>query len=612
MLRDVLKGEWGFDGVVMSDWFAARSTVPAGRAGLDLVMPGPERAVGRRAGRARCATAASPRRRSTRRSRACCGWPARVGALDEQPRRAGAAPGPRPRWPPSCARPRRRASCSRATRVAAAAGRRRAAPRRRARPQRRRGADARRRQRDRLPALHRLPAGGAARGAGRRRRGRARAAACAANTRVPRRPARAAGRRPGVEVRFLAADGTRAGRRAAHGGAFAWHGRLRSTACRPSAWPRSRSHARLRAAEAGEHRIGCSGVGRFAPRARRRRGVRRASSRSPPGADLAEAHMRPPQQRGTRRRSPRARSVEVALRHEPGGRARFDVRRDLPAQRRAAAPAATTRSSSAPSRWPPRPTWRWWSWARPRRSRARASTATRSPCPAARTSSSPGAEANPRTVVVVNAGAPVLLPWADEVAAVLLAWFPGQEFGDALADVLLGAAEPGGRLPTTWPAADDGLPSTRPADGVLDYERGAVRRLPRRRPRRPRAAFRSATASATPTGSTSSASTVSGDGRVAGARAQHRRAAAGARWSSSTRRGRDSAVERPPRWLVGFAAVDADAGEEVTVEIAVPARTLAHWDEGGRAFVVEPGDYELAAGRSSRDLRCSAALTVAA
>ena len=86
----------------------------------------------------------------------------------------------------------------------------------------------------------------------------------------------------------------------------------------------------------------------------------------------------------------------------------------------------------------------------------------------------------------------------------------------------------------------------------------------------------------------------------------------GARWSSSTPRGAESAVERPPRWLVGFAAIDAAAGEELTAEIAVPERTLAHWDEGGRAFVVEPGDYELAAGRSSRDLRCSAALTVAA
>ena len=82
------------------------------------------------------------------------------------------------------------------------------------------------------------------------------------------------------------------------------------------------------------------------------------------------------------------------------------------------------------------------------------------------------ARANPRTVVVVNAGAPVLLPWADDVAAILLAWFPGQEFGNALADVLTGAVEPGGRLPTTWPKTEQGLPSTRPRDGILSYDEG--------------------------------------------------------------------------------------------------------------------------------------------
>ena len=71
--------------------------------------------------------------------------------------------------------------------------------------------------------------------------------------------------------------------------------------------------------------------------------------------------------------------------------------------------------------------------------------------------------ANPRTVVVVNAGAPVLLPWRDEVAALLVGWFGGQEYGNALADVLLGVAEPGGRLPTTWPADGGRRPGARPA-----------------------------------------------------------------------------------------------------------------------------------------------------
>jgi beta-glucosidase len=77
-----------------------------------------------------------------------------------------------------------------------------------------------------------------------------------------------------------------------------------------------------------------------------------------------------------------------------------------------------------------------------------------------------------RTVVVVNSGSPVELPWADEVDAVLLAWFGGQEVGRALADVLLGVTEPGGRLPTTWPVAVADAPvlSTTPAQGVLRYD----------------------------------------------------------------------------------------------------------------------------------------------
>lgn len=85
------------------------------------------------------------------------------------------------------------------------------------------------------------------------------------------------------------------------------------------------------------------------------------------------------------------------------------------------------------------------------------------------------AAVNPRTVVVVNAGAPVLMPWVDEVAAVLVAWFPGQEAGDALADVVFGRAEPAGRLPMTWPSGDEPPTSVTPVDGRLEYaERDAV------------------------------------------------------------------------------------------------------------------------------------------
>src|SRR5690606_38227354 len=60
------------------------------------------------------------------------------------------------------------------------------------------------------------------------------------------------------------------------------------------------------------------------------------------------------------------------------------------------------------------------------------------------------AAANPDTVVVVNAGSPIPMPWLAEVRTVLWTWYPGQEFGHALADVLLGDRDPGGRLPTTF------------------------------------------------------------------------------------------------------------------------------------------------------------------
>ena len=68
-------------------------------------------------------------------------------------------------------------------------------------------------------------------------------------------------------------------------------------------------------------------------------------------------------------------------------------------------------------------------------------------------------DANPDTVVVVNAASPVTMPWADRARAILISWFGGQEMAGALADVLLGDAEPGGRLPTTQPLRLEHNPS---------------------------------------------------------------------------------------------------------------------------------------------------------
>jgi beta-glucosidase len=71
------------------------------------------------------------------------------------------------------------------------------------------------------------------------------------------------------------------------------------------------------------------------------------------------------------------------------------------------------------------------------------------------------AASDPATVVVINSGGPVLMPWIDQVSAVIQVWYPGEQYGEALADVLFGDADPGGRLPITFPADESQGPQAR-------------------------------------------------------------------------------------------------------------------------------------------------------
>ena len=225
------------------------------------------------------------------------------------------------------------------------------------------------------------------------------------------------------------------------------------------------------------------------------------------------------------------------------------------------------------------------------------------------------AAANPRTVVVVNSGAPVLLPWAGEVAAVLLTWFGGQEFGNALADVLLGDAEPGGRLPTTWPASQDGLPSAQPADGVLSYAEGLFIGY--------RGYDRDGREPLFPFGHGQGYTTWSYDSITVDCDVPEPPGVPGVAVcvevrNTGSRPGReivqvyasrpDSAVERPAKWLAGFAAVDADPGETVNVGILLPERAFQNWADGG--WTLEAGTFTLAAGSSSASLPLTASVTL--
>ncbi|TDD67546.1 beta-glucosidase [Jiangella aurantiaca] len=221
------------------------------------------------------------------------------------------------------------------------------------------------------------------------------------------------------------------------------------------------------------------------------------------------------------------------------------------------------------------------------------------------------AAANPRTVVVVNAGAPVLMPWRDEVAAIVLAWFGGQEMGRAIADVLLGASEPGGRLPTTWPAAEADVPvlDTTAVDGDVVYTEGIHVGY--------RAWLRDHVTPAYPFGSGQGYTTweLSGlrvvpatDGVDVQVAVRNTGGRAGKHVVQAYLARPASAVERPVRWLAGFAVVRADAATEETVTIRLGARAFAHWDGG---WHVEAGTYLLQVGHHVDDLPLDASVTIA-
>ncbi|MFF5424486.1 MULTISPECIES: glycoside hydrolase family 3 protein [unclassified Streptomyces] len=217
------------------------------------------------------------------------------------------------------------------------------------------------------------------------------------------------------------------------------------------------------------------------------------------------------------------------------------------------------------------------------------------------------AAANPNTVVVVNSGAPVEMPWREDVAAILLTWFPGQEGGAALADVLTGAVEPGGRLPTTWPAtlADAPVTEVTPTGGTLPYREGLFIGY--------RAWDRAGTAPAYPFGHGLGYTTWSYDSLDATPdRATVRLTNTGDRPGRETVQlylaPEDDPAERPARWLAAFTSVEAAPGRTVETSVPLPRRAYEVWDEERHAWTVVPGTYRLLAAHSLTDIRLTAVL----
>ncbi|MFI7340197.1 beta-glucosidase [Streptomyces sp. NPDC050085] len=216
------------------------------------------------------------------------------------------------------------------------------------------------------------------------------------------------------------------------------------------------------------------------------------------------------------------------------------------------------------------------------------------------------AAANPNTVVVVNSGSPVELPWRDDVAAVLLSWFPGQEGGDALADVLTGAEEPGGRLPTTWGSfAAAPVTGVTPDDGQLAYAEGVFIGY--------RAWDRSGSTPSYPFGhglgyTDWAYESLDVTGTTATVRVRNTGARPGRETVQLYLSPSESDAARPARWLAGFASVEAAPGELVEVSVELPRRAFEIWDETTNSWSHQPGSYELTAGRSLADARVSETL----
>ncbi|MFD9392343.1 glycoside hydrolase family 3 protein [Streptomyces sp. NPDC060000] len=225
------------------------------------------------------------------------------------------------------------------------------------------------------------------------------------------------------------------------------------------------------------------------------------------------------------------------------------------------------------------------------------------------------AAANPNTVVVVNAGSPVELPWREDVAAVLLTWFPGQEGGSALADVLTGAHEPGGRLPTTWGSlADAPVTEVTPTDGELRYTEGVFigYRAWEKEGRTPAFPFGHglgytdwAYESADITGSTVTVRVRNTGERAGREVVQVYLAPTGAAPASQS-----PAPDRPARWLAGFAGVEAGPGESAEVTVEIPTRAFEVWDEADHRWSFVKGSYEIQVGRSIADRRITATINV--
>lgn len=217
--------------------------------------------------------------------------------------------------------------------------------------------------------------------------------------------------------------------------------------------------------------------------------------------------------------------------------------------------------------------------------------------------------ANPNTTIVLNGGGPIDLPWLEDVNAVLMAWYPGQEFGTALADIVFGDVDPSGRLPVTIPKRLQDSPTYLdvPGDGqFLHYNEGLFvgHRWYDARDIEPRAEFGAGlsyasfevTDVALVPGATSGASLS--------ATIHNTSERTGTCVLQAYLEAPEGPAIRPVRSLAGFVSTSVGPGASTKVQIDVPERSFEIWSKEA-GWTAPSGHYRLHVGTSSRQLLAS-------
>ena len=225
-------------------------------------------------------------------------------------------------------------------------------------------------------------------------------------------------------------------------------------------------------------------------------------------------------------------------------------------------------------------------------------------------------DANPRTVVVLQTGGPVEMPWIDKAPAVIEAWYPGQEAGNAIADVLFGDAEPGGRLAQTFPSRWQDNPTYTKdpeiypgTNGKVRYDEGVF------------IGYRHYEAKGiTPlfpfghglsyTHFSLSDLTVAGQGEhvTASCTVTNTGARSGSTVVQLYVGDTEASEPRPQRELKDFAKVVLAPGESRTLSFELPGRAFAFFDVRSGCWRVEAGAFEISAGFSAADIRVTATI----